>query len=42
VHQLVLVGNELLDMRIGLVVGVATLAVAVIPCFHPLSGFYEG
>jgi hypothetical protein len=41
-HQLVLVGNEVLEMRVGLVVGVAALAVAVIPCVHHLSGFRKG
>jgi hypothetical protein len=38
-HQVVLVLNELLNLRVGLVVGVATLAVAFVPCVHHLSGF---
>jgi hypothetical protein len=37
-HQLVLVGNELLDLRVGLVVGFAALAVTVVPCVHHLRG----
>jgi hypothetical protein len=41
-HQLVLVGNELLNLRVGLVVGVAALAVAVVPCVHHVSGFRKG
>jgi hypothetical protein len=41
-HQLVLIGNELLDLRVGLVIGVATLVVVVIPCVHHLRGFRKG
>jgi hypothetical protein len=40
-HQLVLVGNELLNLRAGTVVGIAALAVVVVPCVHHLRGFYE-
>jgi hypothetical protein len=40
-HQMVLVGNELLDLRVGLVVGVAALAIAVVPCVHHLRAFQE-
>jgi hypothetical protein len=38
-HQLVLVGNKLLNLTVGLVVGVAALAVVVVPCVHHQSGF---
>jgi hypothetical protein len=38
-HQLVLVGNELFNLGVGLDVGVATLTVAVLPCVHHLRGF---
>jgi hypothetical protein len=38
-HQLVLVGNELFNLGVGLVVGVATLAIAVVHCVHHLRGF---
>jgi hypothetical protein len=38
-HQLVLVGNGLLNLRVGLVVGVSALAVVVVPCVHHLRGF---
>jgi hypothetical protein len=38
-HQVILVGNELLNLKVGLVVGVAALAVAVVPCVHHLRGF---
>jgi hypothetical protein len=38
-RQLILVGNELLDQRVSLDVGVATLTVAVFPFFHHLRGF---
>jgi hypothetical protein len=38
-HQLVLVGNELFNLGVGLNVGVAALAVAAVPCVHHLSGF---
>jgi hypothetical protein len=38
-RQLVLVGDELLKLWVGLVVGVAALAVAVVPHVHHLSGF---
>jgi hypothetical protein len=41
-HQLVLVGNELFNLRVGLVVGVATLAIAVVPCLHHLRDFNKG
>jgi hypothetical protein len=37
-HQLVLVSNELFNLGFGLVVGVAALAVAVVPCVHHLRG----
>jgi hypothetical protein len=35
-HQLVLVGNGLLNLRVGLVVGVSALAVVVVPYVHHL------
>jgi hypothetical protein len=38
-HQLVLVGDELFDLGVGLVVGIAALAVAVFPCVQHLRGF---
>jgi hypothetical protein len=38
-HQLVLAGNELLDLRVSLFVGVVALAIAVGPCVHHLRGF---
>jgi hypothetical protein len=38
-HQLVLVGNELLDLRVVLIVGVATLSIIVVPCVHHPRGF---
>jgi hypothetical protein len=38
-HQLVLVGNELFDLRVGQVVGVTALAIAVVPRVHHLRGF---
>jgi hypothetical protein len=38
-HQLVLVGDELLKLRVGLVVGVAALTVVVVPRVHHLRGF---
>jgi hypothetical protein len=38
-HQLVLVGNELFDLGVGLVVGVATLTVALVPHVHHLRYF---
>jgi hypothetical protein len=38
-HQLILVGNELLYLRVGFIVGIATLTVAVVPCVHHLKGF---
>jgi hypothetical protein len=41
-HQLVLVGNELFNLGVGLVVGVATLAIAVVPCVHHLRDFKKG
>jgi hypothetical protein len=37
-HQLVLVGNELFNLGVGLVVGVAALGIAVVPCIHHLRG----
>jgi hypothetical protein len=37
--QLVLVGNELFNLGVGLVVGVAALAIVVVPCVHHLRGF---
>jgi hypothetical protein len=39
IHQLVLDGNELLNLRVGLVVGVAALAIVVVPHVHHLRGF---
>jgi hypothetical protein len=41
-HQLVLAGNELLDLRVSLFVGVVALAIAVGPCVHHLRGFRKG
>jgi hypothetical protein len=38
-HQVVLVGNELFNLGVGLVVGVAAPAVAVVPLVHHLRGF---
>jgi hypothetical protein len=38
-HQLILDGDELLDLRVGQVVGVATLVIAVVPRVHHLRGF---
>jgi hypothetical protein len=38
-YQLVPVGNELQDLRVGLVVSIATFAIAVVPCVHHLRGF---
>jgi predicted membrane protein len=38
-HQLVLFGKELFDLRVGLVVGVAALAVAVVSRLKDLRGF---
>jgi hypothetical protein len=38
-HQLVLVGDELFILGVGLVVGVAALAIAVVPHVHHLRGF---
>jgi hypothetical protein len=38
-HQMVLDGNELLNLKVGLVVGVASLAIVVVPCVHHLRGF---
>jgi hypothetical protein len=38
-HQLVLVSNELLDLRVGLVLSNASLAIAVVPCVHHLRCF---
>jgi hypothetical protein len=38
-HQLVLVGNELFNLGVGLDVGVAALTIAVLPCVHHLRGF---
>jgi hypothetical protein len=38
-HQLILVGNKLFDLGAGLVVGVAALVIAVVPCVHHLRGF---
>jgi hypothetical protein len=38
-HQLVVVGNELFDLGVGLVVRVAALAIAVLPRVHHLRGF---
>jgi hypothetical protein len=37
--QLVLVGNELFYLGVGLVVGVATLAITIVPCVHHLRDF---
>jgi hypothetical protein len=41
-HQLVLVGNELLNLRVGLVVGDDALAVAIVPWVHLLRTFRNG
>jgi hypothetical protein len=41
-HQLVLIGNELFDLRVGLVTGIAALAIAVVPCIHYLRGCRKG
>jgi hypothetical protein len=38
-HQLILVGNKLYNLGVGLVVGVAALAIVVAPCVHHLRGF---
>jgi hypothetical protein len=38
-HQLVLDGNELFDLGVGLVVGGAALAIAVVSRVHHLRGF---
>jgi hypothetical protein len=38
-HQLVLVGDELLKLRASLVVGVAALTVVVVPRVHHLRCF---
>jgi hypothetical protein len=38
-HQLVLVGNERFDLVVGLVPGVAALAIAVVPRVHYRRGF---
>jgi hypothetical protein len=35
----ILVGNELLYLRVGLVVGIATMTAAVVPCVHHLRCF---
>jgi hypothetical protein len=33
-----LVGDELFDLGVGLVVGVVAIAVVVVPCVHRLRG----
>jgi hypothetical protein len=38
-HQLVLVGDELLKLRVDLIVGVAALAIAVVARVHHLRDF---
>jgi hypothetical protein len=38
-HQLVLLGKELFDLGVGLVVGVAALAVVVVSRLKDLRGF---
>jgi hypothetical protein len=38
-HQLVLVGDELFNLGVGPVIGVATLAIAVVPHVHHLRSF---
>jgi hypothetical protein len=38
-YQLVLISNELLDLRVGLAVGIVVLAVAVVPYVHHLRCF---
>jgi hypothetical protein len=38
-HQLILVGNELLNLRVGLVLSVAALTIAVVPSVHHVRGF---
>jgi hypothetical protein len=35
-HQLVLVGNELHKLRVGLVVGITALTIVVVPRVHHL------
>jgi hypothetical protein len=40
-HQMVLVGNELINLGVGLVVSITAMSVAVIPCVHHLRGFLE-
>jgi hypothetical protein len=38
-HQLILVGYKLLNLRVSLVVGVAALAIEDVPCVCHLRGF---
>jgi hypothetical protein len=38
-HQLVLVGTELFNLGVGLVVAVSALVIAVVPCVDHLRGF---
>jgi hypothetical protein len=38
-HRLVLAGYELFNLGVVLVVGVAALSIAVVPCVHHLRGF---
>jgi hypothetical protein len=38
-HQLVLVGKDLFNLGVALVVDVAALAIVVVPCVHHLRGF---
>jgi hypothetical protein len=38
-HLLVLGGNELFNLGVDLIVGIAALAVAVVPYVHHLRGF---
>jgi hypothetical protein len=40
-HQLILVGNELFDLGVRLVVVFAALVVVVVPCVHHLRGFFR-
>jgi hypothetical protein len=37
-HQLILVGNKLFNLGVGLVIGVAALAIVVVPYVHHLRG----
>jgi hypothetical protein len=39
-HQLVLVGDELLNLGVGLVVGVGVVSIAIVPHVHHLRGVF--